>query len=410
MKTAWFTLTQREREVAELVAQGLTNRQIAGKLFISERTAEYHVEQIRNKLGFHARSQIAAWVSADDSGPPTRQPAVVVVQAPTRRRLLRPSLRLAVFASVAALLVAVGGVAAAVLLSRPSAPITMWPARVMQLDITSGRLANSSTHMSAQATSLVVGDGSIWTASYVDRVLTRLNPTTAEVVGSKGLPAPPVGLVFAAGQVWVATAFGDSPLVPFDPKTNQFGQPVSLGTDVAPQAIASGWGSIWMTDKNNNVVFRVDPTTNLVISRIPVGNGPEGIAADSSGVWVTNAVDGTVSRIDPSSSQVVATVGVRGTPTAIAAGPDAIWVVSESANLVVRIDPGTNQHLEIPLDANPSSLAISRGVVWVADGATGRIVRIDSSNDRISSSVSVGGRVDAIASDGQSLWIAVHEP
>jgi predicted ATPase/DNA-binding CsgD family transcriptional regulator len=57
-------LSRREREVAELVAEGLTNRQIAERLFIAERTAEGHVEQIRNKLGFTSRSQIAAWVAA----------------------------------------------------------------------------------------------------------------------------------------------------------------------------------------------------------------------------------------------------------------------------------------------------------------------------------------------------------
>jgi len=49
--------------VARLVADGLSNRQIATRLFVSERTAEYHVEQIRNKLGLHSRAQVAAWVS-----------------------------------------------------------------------------------------------------------------------------------------------------------------------------------------------------------------------------------------------------------------------------------------------------------------------------------------------------------
>jgi DNA-binding CsgD family transcriptional regulator len=55
-------LTRREREVAELVAQGLTNREIADRLALSVRTAESHVEQIRSKLGFRTRAQIAAWV------------------------------------------------------------------------------------------------------------------------------------------------------------------------------------------------------------------------------------------------------------------------------------------------------------------------------------------------------------
>jgi predicted ATPase/DNA-binding CsgD family transcriptional regulator len=56
-------LTRREREIAIMVARGMTNRQIAGTLVISERTAEGHVERIRNKLGFHNRAEIAAWAS-----------------------------------------------------------------------------------------------------------------------------------------------------------------------------------------------------------------------------------------------------------------------------------------------------------------------------------------------------------
>jgi predicted ATPase/pimeloyl-ACP methyl ester carboxylesterase/DNA-binding CsgD family transcriptional regulator len=55
-------LTPREREVALLLARGLTNRQIAEELVISAATAERHVVNIFNKLGFHSRSQLAAWV------------------------------------------------------------------------------------------------------------------------------------------------------------------------------------------------------------------------------------------------------------------------------------------------------------------------------------------------------------
>jgi DNA-binding NarL/FixJ family response regulator len=54
-------LSPREAEVARLVAQGLTNRQIAERLVISERTAKNHVQHILTKLGFTTRSQIAAW-------------------------------------------------------------------------------------------------------------------------------------------------------------------------------------------------------------------------------------------------------------------------------------------------------------------------------------------------------------
>jgi non-specific serine/threonine protein kinase len=55
-------LTKREREVAELVAEGLTNREIASRLTISVRTAQGHIEHLLAKLGFTSRAQIAAWV------------------------------------------------------------------------------------------------------------------------------------------------------------------------------------------------------------------------------------------------------------------------------------------------------------------------------------------------------------
>lgn len=69
--TAFTTteLSSREHEVARLVTEGLTNRQIAHRLVISERTAQNHVQHILTKLGFSTRSQIAAWMSTRPSTP-----------------------------------------------------------------------------------------------------------------------------------------------------------------------------------------------------------------------------------------------------------------------------------------------------------------------------------------------------
>ncbi|MBE1463203.1 ATP-binding protein [Kibdelosporangium phytohabitans] len=59
-------LTKREQQVADLVAQGATNKEIAVRLNISRRTAEVHVDHILRKLQFASRAQIAAWVAARD--------------------------------------------------------------------------------------------------------------------------------------------------------------------------------------------------------------------------------------------------------------------------------------------------------------------------------------------------------
>jgi trimeric autotransporter adhesin len=112
------SLSPREREVAALVAEGLSNREIGERLFIAERTAEGHLEQIRNKLGFHSRSQVAAWAvtnglragtaGAEPRGSPSPVAATVAVEVlPVRAR--RPGRR--TLAVAFALLLSIGLVA-----------------------------------------------------------------------------------------------------------------------------------------------------------------------------------------------------------------------------------------------------------------------------------------------------------
>lgn len=60
-------LSLREREVAELVAEGMTNAEIGGRLHISPRTVETHIANIRSKLDVRSRAQIATWVASGRS-------------------------------------------------------------------------------------------------------------------------------------------------------------------------------------------------------------------------------------------------------------------------------------------------------------------------------------------------------
>ncbi|HTU76415.1 MAG TPA: LuxR C-terminal-related transcriptional regulator [Trebonia sp.] len=65
----WEQLTPRERQVAALVAQGMTNREIAARLVVSKRTIDAHVEHILAKLGFSSRVQVAALAAVPASRP-----------------------------------------------------------------------------------------------------------------------------------------------------------------------------------------------------------------------------------------------------------------------------------------------------------------------------------------------------
>jgi len=67
-------LSAREMEVARLIAQGKTNREIASSLYVTPGTVASHVQHILSKLGFNSRTQIAAWASAPREGSPSSEP------------------------------------------------------------------------------------------------------------------------------------------------------------------------------------------------------------------------------------------------------------------------------------------------------------------------------------------------
>ena len=61
-------LTPREREVVALIAEGLTNAELAGRLYISPKTAAVHVSNVLAKLGMASRTEVAAWAIREGLG------------------------------------------------------------------------------------------------------------------------------------------------------------------------------------------------------------------------------------------------------------------------------------------------------------------------------------------------------
>jgi RNA polymerase sigma factor (sigma-70 family) len=62
------TLTDREREIAELAARGMTNREVAERLHLSVRTVHTHLQRAYAKLGVHDRERLAELLAAGSAG------------------------------------------------------------------------------------------------------------------------------------------------------------------------------------------------------------------------------------------------------------------------------------------------------------------------------------------------------
>jgi non-specific serine/threonine protein kinase len=67
VRRAGSELTEREWDVAQLVARGCSNREIAAALFVGERTIETHVGNILRKLAVPSRASVAAWVERQNA-------------------------------------------------------------------------------------------------------------------------------------------------------------------------------------------------------------------------------------------------------------------------------------------------------------------------------------------------------
>ena len=151
-------------------------------------------------------------------------------------------------------------------------------------------------------------------------LLTRLDPRTGLVAREIDPNTSPTAVAVAADATWVAGDAGTVTRVdPTGLKT-----PITVG--YGPSAIALGGGGVWVANRGDDTVVRIDPSTRAVVTTIPVGKAPAGVAFGAGSVWVANSGDGTVSRIDPEAGKVIETIEVGESPQSIVAADGRIWV------------------------------------------------------------------------------------
>ena len=182
--------------------------------------------------------------------------------------------------------------------------------------------------------------------------------------------------------------------------------PTKLHVGLSASFALSGGGALWVTDRVDNKLIRVDPAAGRVKWRLGIPSSPFGLAYGAGSVWVGSRSGGRVTRVNPTTKRVLKRISVGSAPYALTFGGGAVWVSNEGSGTVSRIAPKRNKVVKtIRVGGGPNGIAVAFKKVWVADYGHGHLIRIDPVRNRVEKRISLP-KADWITPSADALWVS----
>jgi hypothetical protein len=176
--------------------------------------------------------------------------------------------------------------------------------------------------------------------------------------------------------------------------------PVLAG--MQPCATAKGGRFVWVSGYATPVLLKIDPVTNAVVGRTPIGTGACGLGAGAGSLWIEDTSSNTVSRVSIASGRRTAAVKVGSSPYDATFAYGAAWTAAHGQGDLERIDPGRNKVVRrFPLSGAIGVLG-AFGSVW-GSGADG-LIRVSPESNRIVARVDLD-QAGWLAASDDALWV-----
>ena len=230
---------------------------------------------------------------------------------------------------------------------------------VMRVDPTSKSVV-ATIPVGPGALDIAAGAGAVWVTSARDGTVSRIDPTTNSVTTTVPVGVNPGGIGVGAGAVWVADNLGAA-LVRLDQTTGQVVATVKL--DGPARKVSVSPDAVWVavanaSDATLGTLVRVDPKTNTIVARISLKAYPWGVAATASAVWVAAKGVSDAIWVNPATNAIGGRVPLGGGSIGVDVGNSTAWLVGQTPPGLVRIDfSGVPQGLPTatpPVTATPS--------------------------------------------------------